>query len=281
MTERRVLGRGLRALIPETASVGGGEASVLPIGKIRSNPKQPREFFDPEALKTLAQSIRKSGVVQPILVRPKEDLYEIVCGERRFRAAQEAGLADIPAVVRAMSEEEALECSIVENVQRNDLNPIEEGHAYQRLVREFGMTQEKVAEVIGKDRSTVANTIRLLTLPKPIQEYLIHGKLTMGHARALLAVTGEEEQWKLCQKILASSLSVRETERVGRSPQRGKAARGDETVRHVEEELQKSLGTKVRITDRKGKGKIILEYYSPPERERLVRLLKGRMQESS
>ena len=277
MAERKVLGRGLRALIPEAVGGSEGEPSYsLRIDRIQSNPRQPRQHFDSETLAELTRSIRKSGVVQPILVRPKGNGYEVVCGERRLRAAQAAGLAEIPAVVRPMGDEEALECSIIENVQRNDLNPIEEARAYQRLMNEFAMTQEKVAEVVGRDRSSVANTVRLLGLPKEIQDELIRGRLTMGHARAILAASSEVEQITLCRRILSSNLSVREAERMGRAKAGKKVSRRDETVRHVEEELQRILGTKVRITDRKGKGKIVLEYYSPPERERLVRLLKER-----
>jgi len=277
MAERKVLGRGLRALIPE--GVGGPEREpsyLVRIDKIQSNPRQPRQHFDSEMLTELTRSIRKNGVVQPILVRPKGSGYEVVCGERRLRAAQAAGLAEIPAVVRPMNDEEALECSIIENVQRNDLNPIEEARAYQRLMNEFSMTQEKVAEGVGKDRSSVANTVRLLGLPKEIQDELTRGRLTMGHARAILAASSEAEQIALCRRILSSNLSVREAERMGRAKAGKKVSRRDEAVREVEEELQRLLGTKVRITDRKGKGKIVIEYYSPPERERLVRLLKER-----
>ncbi|MFH1857741.1 MAG: ParB/RepB/Spo0J family partition protein [Candidatus Omnitrophota bacterium] len=273
MAERKVLGRGLRALIPEAESSGVEQPLMIRTDRIQSNPGQPRAHFETGALEELKASIRENGVVQPILVRPREGGYEVVCGERRFRAARAVGLAEIPAVVRDMSDEEALKCSIVENVQRNDLNPIEEAHAYQRLSNEFQMTQEKVAEVVGKDRSSVANTMRLLGLPKRIQEELIRGRLTMGHARAILAKDGEEEQLRLCEQILALNLSVREAERRGRAKVRRKIFQQDETVRHVEEELQRALGTKVRITDRKGRGKIILEYYSPAERERLIRLL--------
>jgi len=284
MAERKALGRGLRVLIPEGEKPEGEDTLLVRMDKIQSNPRQPREHFDPETHEELTASIRKNGVVQPILVRPKpaspaggETGYEIVCGERRFRAAQAVGLLEIPAVVRAMSDEEALECSIVENVQRSDLSPIEEAHAYQRLMDEFHMTQESVAEVVGKDRSSIANTVRLLGLPKRIQEELIRGHLTMGHARAILAKTSEEERLKLCEKILASNLSVREAERIGRSRIRKKIS-ADETVRHMEEELQRVLGTKVRIAERKGRGKIVLEYYSPAERERLIRLLREKRQ---
>ena len=275
MAERKVLGRGLKTLIPEKNLSEEESSFLIRVDRIQSNPRQPREYFATETLAELTESIRKNGVVQPILVRPKGSGYEVVCGERRFRATQAVGLLEIPAVVRQMSDEEALKCSIVENVQRSDLNPIEEAHAYQRLAQEFNMTQEKVAEVVGKDRSSVANTIRLLGLPKRIQDELIRGRLTMGHARAILAKDGVAEQMKLFEQILASNLSVRETERRGGAKRR-KIFTSDETVRYVEESLQRLLGTKVRIMDRKGKGKIILEYYSPAERERLIRLLKER-----
>ena len=273
MTERKVLGKGLRALIPDVEEPEPKNTQALRMDQIHSNPQQPLEHFDPERLEALTQSIRENGMVQPILVRPKEGRYEIVCGERRFRAAKEAGFLEIPAVVRAMNDAEALECSIVENIQRSDLNPIEEAHAYQRLMQEFHMTQERVAEVVGKDRSSVANTVRLLTLPQQIQQELIRGRLTMGHARAILAKESEAEQIRLCETILASNLTVRQTERIGRTKNRKKVP-SDETVHHVEEELQRIVGTKVRIFERKGRGKIIMEYYSPAERERLIRFLK-------
>lgn len=278
MVERKVLGRGLRALIPEVEEASQESSFLLRMDRIHSNPKQPREYFDPESLEGLKLSIQKKGVVQPILVRPKgSGFYEIICGERRFRAAQAAGLLEIPAVVRPMSDAEALECSIVENIQRSDLNPIEEALAYQKLIQEFQMTQENVADVVGKDRTSVTNTLRLLTLPKRIQEALIQGQLTRGHARALLAKSSEAEQIRLYEEILASNLSVREAERRARTKARRKASY-DETVRPVEEELQRIWGTKVRIVDRKGRGQITLNYYSPEERERLIRHLKERRQ---
>lgn len=280
MVERKVLGRGLRALIPEVEEAERKNFLSLRVDQIRSNPRQPREHFKKEALEELKESIRENGVVQPIVVRPQGGGYEIVCGERRFRAAQAVGLLEIPAVVREMNDEEALKCSIVENVQRDDLNPIEEAQAYQKLIGEFKMTQEKVAEVVGRDRSSISNTLRLLTLPKRIQNELIQGHLTMGHARAILALSGEEERLRLCEEILASGLSVREVERKSRPGARRKSPPRDEAIRHVEEALQRVLGTKVRIIDRKGKGKILLEYYSPSERERLIRLLQEKEQVS-
>ncbi len=274
MAERKVLGRGLRALIPEAEQPEGGSPHFLPIARIRSNPSQPRVHFDPAALEELKASIRRSGIVQPVLVRPKSDGYEIVCGERRFRAAQAAGLLEIPAVVREMNDEEALRCSIVENVQRDDLNPIEQARAYQRLVEEFRMKQEEVAEVVGKDRSSVTNTIRLLGLPKPIQDALIRRELTMGHARAILSKGTDTERLALFEEIRRSNLTVRETEGISRTSKKKTTPPRDEAVRRVEEELQRILGTKVRIADRKGKGKIVVEYYSPAERERLIRLFR-------
>jgi len=276
MTERKVLGRGLRALIPEVEETKREAAQPIRLSRIRSNPKQPREVFSKEGLEELIASIRENGIVQPILVRPKDDFFEIVCGERRFRAAQVVGLQEIPAVVRTLSDVEALRCSIVENVQRNDLNPVEEAHAYKRLMDEFHMTQEQVADVVGKDRSSVSNTIRLLALPQKILTLLVQGRLTMGHARAILSQKGEEAQWRLCEEILTSNLSVRDVEKIGQRKTQKKLPTRDEAIRHVEEELQRVIGTKVRIADRKGRGKIVLSYYSAQERERLIRLLKER-----
>ena len=275
MTERRVLGRGLKALISETTQEDvSKETQRIPLTQIRSNPNQPRAHFDPEKLEGLVQSVRRKGVVQPILVRPKEGSYEIVCGERRFRAAQKAGLTDIPVLVRDMGDGEALECSIIENLQRQDLNPVEEAKAYQRLGHEAGSTQEEIADVVGKDRSSVANTLRLLGLPQKIQEELIRGRLTMGHARAILAVVGEAAQIALCERILKTSLSVRETERLSRTRPR-KTPRRDPQLLAVEETLQHALGTKVRLAERRGKGEIIISYYSAEERERLLKQLSN------
>jgi len=272
MTERRVLGRGLKALISETGEPPR-EATRIPLSQIRSNPKQPRTLFDPEKLEKLIQSVRRQGIVQPILVRPKDGGYEVVCGERRFRAAKIAGLTDIPVLIRDMGDGGALECSIIENLQRQDLNPIEEARAYQRLGAEVGLTQGEIADVVGKDRSSVANTIRLLGLPRRVQDELIGGRLTMGHARAILAVEGETEQLALCERILQGSLSVREAERISRIRRAQKTTRRDPELIAVEETLQRSLGTKVRIVERRGKGKIILSYFSVPERERLLKVL--------
>ena len=276
MTERRVLGRGLKALIPETVQEGAsGDIQRIPLSQIRSNPNQPRVHFDPEKLESLVQSVRRKGVVQPILVRPKEGSYEIVCGERRFRAAQKANLTEIPVLVRDMEDKEALECSIIENLQRQDLNPIEEAKGYQRLGQEAGLTQEEIADVVGKDRSSVANTLRLLGLPQRIQDELIRGHLTMGHARAILAIAGDAEQIALCERILKVNLSVRETERLSRRRRPQKMARRDPQLIAVEETLQHSLGTKVRLAERRGKGAIVISYYSVQERERLLKRLSN------
>ena len=274
MTEKRALGRGLKALISETAQEETPRETLrVPLSQIRSNPKQPRAHFDPERLESLVQSVRRKGVVQPILVRPKDGSYEIVCGERRFRAAQKAGLTELPVLVRDMGDGEALECSIIENLQRQDLNPVEEAKGYQRLGQEAGLTQEEIADVVGKDRSSVANTLRLLGLPQRIQDELIRGHLTMGHARAILAVVGEAEQIVLCERILKTNLSVRETERLSRTHRASKASRRDPQLVAVEETLQHALGTKVRIVERRGKGSFIVSYYSIQERERLLKLL--------
>ena len=276
MTEKRALGRGLKALISETVQEGAsGDIQRIPLSQIRSNPNQPRAHFDPEKLESLVQSVRRKGVVQPILVRPKEGSYEIVCGERRFRAAQKAGLTEIPVLVRDMADGEALECSIIENLQRQDLNPIEEAKGYQRLGQEAGLTQEEIADVVGKDRSSVANTLRLLGLPQRIQDELIRGRLTMGHARAILAIAGDTEQIALCERILKANLSVRETERLSRRRRPQKMARRDPQLVAVEETLQQALGTKVRLAERRGKGEIIISYYSVQERERLLKRLSN------
>ncbi|MFH1479540.1 MAG: ParB/RepB/Spo0J family partition protein [Candidatus Omnitrophota bacterium] len=285
--EKRVLGRGLGALIPERSSIdkerileskiNQGIANV-PIDKIKANKYQPRGEFDKKALEDLANSIREKGVIQPVLIRAKQDEYELIAGERRFRAAQILNLKEIPAIIKDVSDLDSFEISIIENVQREDLNPIDQAKAYKRLVDEFSMTQEKIADTIGKDRATVANILRLLKLPQKIQEYVSRGTISMGHARAILGLSDPKEQMRLCTKLVKNDLSVRDAERyakkLGVSTVK-KQSSVDPNLVSLEEHLREVLGTKVKILRSKKGGKIEIEFYSDSELEKIISLLKS------
>ena len=278
--KRRALGRGLESLLPsrpkQTVEIAASAAVAEPTGKpleipveqIDRNPYQTRKGFDDEKLKELAASITASGVVQPIIVRAGANgRYTLITGERRWLASQRAGKATIPAVVREVSDEQAMEMTIVENLQRADLNPIEQAHAYQRLGQEFQLTQEQMAERTGKDRASVANFLRLLKLPAEVQKHVESGELSFGHARALLALPGEQIA-AAAMKVLALHLSVRSTEKYVQgllNPENAAkpapvARVVDPNVREAEDKLRRSLGLKVTIEDKKGRGKVIIEY---------------------
>lgn len=284
---KRGLGRGLEVLIPRPSSGPEKGATEIRIDLIRPNPYQPRRDFDDASIEELAQSIRAHGVIQPITVRPVDGAYEIAAGERRWRAAKYAGLGTIPAIVKPFQDEEMLQVALVENLQREDINPIEAARAYQQLMDLFGDTQEQIAQGIGKSRTAVSNTLRLLKLPLEIQERISSGHLTEGHGRALLAIEDEAERRKIWRKIEADGLSVREAERLVRQAGRarekatgrpsGKAARRDPNLQAIEEELQRSLGTRVEIRydKRTARGTIAISYYSFDDLERLARLLSA------
>jgi ParB family chromosome partitioning protein len=265
--KRRALGRGLDALIPtgspEVATSSGVTDTALlriPVDRVRPNPFQPRQQFDDTELEELASSIRANGLLQPIVVRAKGAEYELVAGERRLRAAQRAGLQEIPAIVRQVGDHEALELALIENLQRSDLNPIEEARAYERLRDEFGLTQEQIAARVGKHRSTIANALRLLRLPQDLQDELAAGRLTAGHARALLSVDSPEEQRRLAREFLRTGASVRDAER---RAQPARKQLPDANWRAVEDELRRLLDTKVRLLPRRdGTGKLEIEYFS-------------------
>ena len=275
---KRGLGRGLGALLgPESESSTDG-ALEIPIDRVRPNPRQPRKRFDGPALTELTDSIRSSGVIQPIVVRRTGDAYELIAGERRWRAAKQAGLATIPAVVRDVTNAESLELALVENLLREDLNPIEAAEGYRQLLADFGWTQEQLGQRIGKDRSSIANALRLLRLPEPIQEDLRGGGLTMGHALSLLSLTSQEEQMKLRNEILAHSWSVRTTEAdvKARRPKNERARRRSAELIALEESLQHALMTRVRIAGNDRSGRIEVPYATADELERLGGLLGGR-----
>lgn len=274
---REVLGRGLRALLEGTEAAGGeSELMHLPVEDVRSNPYQPRQHFDPERLAELAESMKAQGVLQPIVVRRQHNGYELIAGERRWRAAQIAGLRTIPAVIKRASDEEVLGLALLENLQREDLNPIEAARAYQRLQTDFHLRQEDVARYVSKDRSSIANALRLLKLPLLLQEDLEAGRLTMGHARALLALESEEEQLRLREQIVAGGVTVRETEAQVRT-QRHTPPDGRAKPAHVvafEERLQQYFGTRVAIKPGRKQGKIEITYAGEDELQRLLLLLQ-------
>ena len=274
---KRALGRGLGALLPPIEAEAEGRLRDLPIESLVPNPQQPRRTFDDAALEELAASIRSSGILQPLVVRPRGAQYEILVGERRWRAAQRAGLPRVPAIVREATDAEALELALVENLLREDLNPLEAAQAYQRLLTEFGWTQEELARRLGKDRSSVANALRLLRLPAPIQEDLRAGRLTMGHARALLGLPSPAAQLRLRQRILTQDWSVRTTEAgvQARRPARAKARRRAPEIEALEEELRLALGTRVRLVGTLLRGRIELPYTTGSELERIHARLTG------
>jgi ParB family chromosome partitioning protein len=282
---RKVLGRGLGALLSaEGTATATEEATEFPIDLIDPSALQPRSLFDDAKLDELARSITANGVVQPLLLRRKGARFELIAGERRWRAAQRAGLRKVPAVLRNVTDEKVLELSLIENIQREDLNPIEEARAYKRLIDTVGLTQETVAERVGRDRSYVTNYLRLLRLPEDLQDLLQSGRLTTGHARALLGAEEVDVQRRIARKIIDQDLSVRATEelvrhlvepRPPRSTASPKTQDGDANVRAAENKLRRQFGTRVRIVQNRGTegGKIELEFYTKADLDRLFSLL--------
>jgi ParB family chromosome partitioning protein len=275
--KRKVLGRGLEALISQDLRESVSETErvkELEIDRIEPNPRQPRNQFDKDHLKGLAASIEKHGVLQPIVVRRRDDRYQLIMGERRLRAARIAGKTSVPAIVREATDEDSLKYALMENLQREDLNPLEEARGYLELKDEFGLSTNKIAALLGKDRSTVANTLRLLKLPKIILEMLSAGKLSAGHARALLSIEGDDAKIEWARRVVEEGVTVRDIESGGR-PGRGIARRRgrrkkDPQVTAVEEMLQNHLGTRVHVTPRRRGGVVSIEYYSNEDLERIM-----------
>lgn len=275
--EKKALGRGLDALLPDRGSrpAPGEEAIQVPILDILPNPYQPRTDFAEEDLAELADSLKRDGLLQPPVVRRKGDgRYELIAGERRLRAARLAGFQTVPVVVRNCTDQQAMVLALVENLQRKDLNPIETAQAYHRLLKEFGLTQEALAERVGRDRSSVANMVRLVHLPTDIQQDIAAGRLTTGHAKVLLGLADREEQLRLARRIVAESLSVRQAEqaaaRAARAAKRRRKAGRAAAYPDLEERLRRRLGTRVTITTGRRGGVVALHYYSPAELDRLV-----------
>jgi ParB family chromosome partitioning protein len=287
---KRVLGRGIDALIQQVDEdkVGDtGDVTTVDLRNIQPNPNQPRKDFDEDSLKELAESIRQQGIIQPIIVEKVFDSYTIIAGERRFRAAKMAGLSEVPVIVRSFSEEEKLEIALIENVQREDLNPIEEAYAYKELMERNNLSQESLAQKIGKKRSTVANAVRLLKLPEDMQESIVSGELSAGHARAILSLVNPADQRILYNRIVMDALSVREAERQAAGFNRGirsseKQKQRDKTdlpkiqspeVQEIEQRFLDVLGTKVTLKGNLQRGKIEISYYSKEDLERIYDLL--------
>jgi ParB family chromosome partitioning protein len=280
MVQKRGLGRGLSALIPGAEGLGGASLEI-PLAELESNPLQPRRHFEPAALEELAATIRTHGVLTPVVVRRGPHGYQVVAGERRVRAARLAGLTRIPAIVKEASNAQALEMALVENLQREDLNPVEAAEAYRRLTEEFGLTQEEVAERLGRDRSSVANALRLLRLPRRLREDLAAGTLTEGHARALLGLDKAADQLKARDLIVKRGLTVRATEALVRRLRQGARGPGgrprgsDPNLQALEDQLRVALGTKVRIV-RDGKGGTLeISFFSDEDLTRLVEIMAG------
>lgn len=273
--KRKALGRGLGALIPtkEPPALAKGPAVAARVEAIRPNPWQPRTTFQEQSLRELADSIRQRGVLQPLVVRPVDGGYELISGERRFRAAQMVGLEQVPIVVRETTDTEMLEIALIENVQREDLNPIEEARAYRRMVEELGLTQDAISARVGKDRSTVANALRLLVLPAKLQAQVESGRISAGHARALAGAGTEAAKLAIAERVTKDRLSVRDTERLAREARR----KGPSTdQRAAEDRLTRTLGTKVTLQVRRsGAGKVVVDFYSLEQLNDLIDRLTG------
>jgi len=286
------LGRGLASLIPQKKSLADGENKMgiglatnkevapisggvdeLDITRIIPNPHQPRKNFNPEKLQELSDSIKQHGILQPIVVSKNGNQYEVIAGERRLQAAKLAGLSKIPAILREATDQQKLELAVIENIQRHDLNPVEEAKSYAKLVQEFGLKQEAVADKVGKSRSAVANKLRLLSLPVEIQKSIIDGKITEGHAKAILAIENPEKQRALFELILKSNLTVRQTEDKTREISvrtHKRFVSKDPEIKKMEDDLVAKLGTKVRVSKAGNGGRIIIDYYSKEELDNLI-----------
>ena len=284
VTKKMGLGKGLGALIPELEPEGPKSVLYCGIEEIHPNRSQPRKHFDESRLQELADSIKEKGILEPLIVRRAADGYEIVIGERRWRAAQKAGLKEIPVLLKELDDREVLELSLIENLQRDDLNPMEEAEAYKRLTEEFGLNQEELGTRLGKDRSTVANTLRLLKLPYEVREQLLRSRITPGHARAILSLESREKQKELCGLVIQKGLSVREAENLAKrwSKTSRKVTASEKKGGDLESQLialgdslRRHLGTKVQIRAKGKRGKIEIEYYSFEDLERIVETIIG------
>ncbi len=287
MTAKKTgLGKGLDSLIPKPsesrAADGGEEIIKVKLTEIEPNREQPRRRFEEDSLIELSDSIRQYGVIQPLIVQKKGTHYEIIAGERRWRAAKMAGMTEVPVVIKKFTDQQAVEISLIENIQRENLNPIEEAAAYRRLLTEFQMTQDEVAERVSKSRTAVTNSIRLLKLDERVQQMVIDEMISTGHARALLAIEDKDEQYKIAQRVFDEKMSVREVERLVKSFATSKEAKaklesaGNVVYQDIAEKMKTLLGTKVSIENKKNhQGKIVIEYYSDDDLERILDLFRS------
>lgn len=294
---RKALGKGLNALLsgrtapkpepvpiatPALAPPAHDAVSALPVDAIDANPLQPRTVFQPDRLQELAQSIRANGIIQPLVVRRYGERYQLVAGERRWRAAKIAGLAEVPAVVQEISDERLLEITLVENIQREDLNPIEVAVAFERLARELQLSHDDIAQRTGKDRSTITNMLRLLKLPQDVQQLVAERRLSMGHARAVLGLPDEDLQRQVAEKASAQGMSVRQVEQLvqkmtkPREPKAADEVENDPNVKAAVEEMERALGTRVRILQKgDSRGRVEIEYYSQDDLDRIYSVITG------
>ncbi len=278
------LGKGLGALLPEFGQAEPKTLLYCGIEEIIPNRSQPRKHFDESKLQELAESIKEKGILEPLIVRRKDQGYELIVGERRWRAAQKAGLKEVPVIVKEVEGREVLEISLIENLQREDLNPIEAAEAFKHLIEEFNLSQEDLSKRIGKDRTTITNTLRLLKLPLEVRNQLLQNRITSGHARAILSLESKEKQKELCALIIKKGLSVREAESIAKrwaeKPKKSITPvkpRGDleSQLSSLQDSMRKYLGTKVHITQKGKRGKIEIEYYSHEDLERIVEAILG------
>lgn len=284
MTQNKALGKGLSALIPprDVVFVKDSTEKVIkiPVTQIKTNKYQPRLEFNREKLNDLINSIKEKGIIQPVLVRRMIDGYELIAGERRLRAAKNLNIEDIPAIIKDVSDVDMLEISLIENIQREGLNPIEEAKAYERFISEFNFTQEKIAKAVGKDHSTISNTIKLLTLPQKIQDFISKGSISAGHAKAILSIPTENDRLRVANLVVAKGFSVRETEKLvskrvsGRSGK--KEAKRDGAIEEIAGRMQQALGTRVKIFHGTKCGAIHIEYYSVDDLNRIVDIITSK-----
>ncbi|MEK6266068.1 MAG: ParB/RepB/Spo0J family partition protein [Clostridium sp.] len=276
MNKKFGLGKGLGALIPEEVSEDGSFILKVSMNLIKANKDQPRKSFDPGKISELAQSIKEHGVIQPIILNKEGDIYVVIAGERRFRAAKSIGLADIPAIIMNVDNKKILELSLIENIQREDLNPIEEAIAYKKLIFDFSLTQEEISKKVSKSRTAITNCMRLLNLDERVQDYIIDGVISEGHGRAILGLNDKQVQYEIAQMVIDDSLNVRQTERVVKNFDSEKAVKVVEKpnniyYKDVLNKLEDHFGTKVFINSKsKNKGKIEIEYYSEEDFERIL-----------
>ena len=280
MSKKFGLGKGLDALIPSEGK-SKNDNLLIPINKIKSNSQQPRKAFDNESIVELAESIKHHGIIQPLILKQSGDDYVIIAGERRWRAAKMVGIKEVPAIIMELTDKEILEVSLIENIQREDLNPIEEAMSYKKLLEDFNITQDDLSKRIGKSRSTITNSIRLTNLDERVQEYLIEGVLSEGHGRTLLAVKDNDLQYELAQRVIDDGISVRELERIikniNNEKDKNKNKRTEKELnpyyKDVVNKLQNYFGTKVSLCNKKNKGLIEIEYYSEEDLQRIIDII--------